>query len=69
MPMCVVSKSSRQNNEADESARFEQLHRPLFVSLLTNYLRAVACFIGSHAPFSLLLATHCWIKYIPSQPS
>jgi hypothetical protein len=33
------------------------------------YLRAWGYFSGSQAPFSLLLATHCWIKYIPSAPS
>lgn len=33
------------------------------------YFRAAGCLSGSQAPFSLLLLTHCWMKYIPSTPS
>jgi hypothetical protein len=33
------------------------------------HLRASSCFIGSHFPFSRLLATDCWMKNIPSTPS
>ena len=34
-----------------------------------NYFRANLCFSGSQAPFSWLLRTDCWMKYIPSTPS
>ena len=34
-----------------------------------DYLRALGCFIGTQAPFCWLLATHCWMKNIPSTPS
>ena len=33
------------------------------------YFRARGCFSGSQAPLSALLATDCWMKYIPSTPS
>ena len=33
------------------------------------YRLARLCRSGSQAPFSWLLATHCWMKYIPSTPS
>lgn len=36
---------------------------------LHPYVRARSCRNGSHAPFCLLLSTHCWMKYMPSTPS
>ena len=36
---------------------------------LCTQRRARACFRGSQAPPSALLATDCWMKYIPSTPS
>jgi|GEM_PF-6474843 len=33
------------------------------------YFLAAGCFNGSQAPCSWLLATHCWMKYMPSMPS
>ncbi len=34
-----------------------------------RYFLARLCRSGSQAPFSRLLATDCWMKYIPSTPS
>jgi len=34
-----------------------------------RHRRAEACFSGSQWPSSAELATHCWMKYIPSTPS
>ena len=45
------------------------LHPEADLGFSATYRRANGCFKGSQAPFSLLLATHCWIKYIPSTPS
>ena len=36
---------------------------------LTPHLRARAWRSGTQAPLAALLATHCWMKYIPSTPS
>jgi hypothetical protein len=33
------------------------------------YFLARLCRSGSQAPFSWLLATDCWMKYMPSTPS
>ena len=35
----------------------------------SNYFRAAECSKGSQAPLFSLLATHCWMKNIPSTPS
>jgi len=37
--------------------------------LLTPHLLARAWRSGTQAPLAALLATHCWMKYIPSTPS
>lgn len=37
--------------------------------LIHFYDRANSWCIGNHAPFWWLLATDCWMKYMPSTPS
>ena len=46
-----------------------QFSEVLNTTTLRAYFLARACRSGSHLPFSLLLATDCWMKYIPSTPS
>ena len=41
----------------------------LLQSGVTIQQRATSCFNGSQAASCWLLATHCWMKYIPSTPS
>jgi hypothetical protein len=52
-------RKSSQPNDVSERSRFRK----------ANYFRLFACRKGSHAPFFLLLSTHCVIKSIPSTPS